>query len=273
MDLGFNNTILKIEIFIAIICLFYAAYYFISRMYYLINYFRGVIKPQRNKSFKDTKEKDLNKVFSQKEYKEEVKKLDDKEKSEIRDLLKRIRLNRARGEFEIARNLIIEALTIDKINKEVNLELASLYIYENDFVKAEYIYKDLLLIHDDDFEILKKLGLTLSSQEKYEIALEVYKKSYNINKNDLEVIHMIANLSYVKWDYIESVRYFKKYIKERPRDVDNLISLAEVYKKMWNFSESVLTLKRALDINPYNEYIHKELKELETPEMVKTLEN
>lgn len=271
MELGFNITLLKIEIAILFVSLFYAVYYFSSRLYYLISYFRWVVRPQRFNKSKSTST--VNELYDHKEYKEEVKKIWEKEKSEIRDLLKRIRLNKSKWDFEIARNLIIEALMIDKINRDVNIELASLYIWENDYKKAEFIYKDLLLVYSNDFEILKKLWFVLWNQEKYELAIEVYKKANSVNRTDLEVVHMLAYLYYCVGNYIESVLFFKKYLKERPRDVDNLISLSEVYKKMWNIKDAVITLKRALDINPYNEFIHKELKELETPEIIKTIEN
>jgi hypothetical protein len=39
----------------------------------------------------------------------------------------------------------------------LNLELANIYIEEEEYIKAEYIYKDLILIHSENVEILKKL--------------------------------------------------------------------------------------------------------------------
>jgi len=272
MDLGFSTIILKLEIFALLISLVYAVYYLSSRIIYLTRYVKWIIKPQRLKNI-DIKKVQVKNTFDHKEYKEEVKKIWDKEKNQIRDLLKRIKLNKSRWEIEIARNLIIEALTIDKINRDVNIELASLYIDENDYKKAEFIYKDLLLVYPNDFDVLKKLWFVLSNQDKYELAIEVYKKAYSLNRNDMEIVNMLAYLFFTVWSFLESITYFKKYLKERPRDVESLISLSEVYKKIGDFKESVVTLKRALDINPYNEYIHKELKELETPEIVKNLEN
>lgn len=273
MDLGFNTLLLQFEILLLTVSLIYAFYYLSSRIFYYISYVRWVVRPQRSKTFREPFKKENKEHFDHKEYKEEIRKVWEKEKAEIRDLLKRIRLNKSRWEFEIARNLIIEALMIDKINRDVNLELAALYISEDNFLKAEFIYKDLLIVYNNDFEVLKKLWFVLSNQEKYELAIQVYKKANSINRNDLEVVHMLAYLHYCIWDYLESVNFFKKYLKERPRDVDNLISLSEVYKKMGNVKEAVITLKRALDINPYNEFIHRELKELETPETVTNLEN
>lgn len=54
--------------------------------------------------------------------------------------------------------------------------LAGLYEQDHHFEKAEYIYKDLAVMHQNDIEILEKLGNVLIIQRRYEIALEMYKK-------------------------------------------------------------------------------------------------
>ncbi len=83
---------------------------------------------------------------------------------EIIELVKLIRTKVARGEFTDARAKIIEGLAIDKWNKDLNCLLASLYERDKDYKKAEFIYKDLILVHDTDPEIYMKLGFALSIQ-------------------------------------------------------------------------------------------------------------
>jgi len=69
---------------------------------------------------------------------------------------------------------------------------------ERDYHKAEFIYKDLLLVHAEDFEILKKLSYVLTMQEKYDLAIEMYKKALELKQDDMEIINMLAHLYYHK---------------------------------------------------------------------------
>ena len=82
----------------------------------------------------------------------------------LAELVKHVRTKMARGEFTEARSKIIEGLAIDKWHKDLNCLLASLYERDKDYRKAEFVYKDLILVHDMDSEIYMKLGFALSIQ-------------------------------------------------------------------------------------------------------------
>jgi tetratricopeptide (TPR) repeat protein len=106
----------------------------------------------------------------------EIPRISPEVRAELNDLAKIIRTKIARGEITEARTKIIEGLSIDKWHKDLNCLLASLYERDNEYRKAELIYKDLILVHDTDAEIYMKLGFSLSIQGKFEIAYEIYKK-------------------------------------------------------------------------------------------------
>ena len=53
-----------------------------------------------------------------------------------------IKINSLKWYIDTAKNLIVEWLSIDKYNRELNLELASIYEKEHNYINAEYIYKD-----------------------------------------------------------------------------------------------------------------------------------
>lgn len=201
---------------------------------------------------------------SMKEYEEPSRMMSEDEKIRLSDLLKKIRLNISLWEYDIAKNLIVEWLTIDKFHIDINLELASIYILEKDYHKAEYIYKDLLLVHNDDFLTLKKLAYILALQEKYDLALEVYKKAFDINEEDLEVMNMLANLCYHKEFYIDAIEYLKKYLKNAPRDGEWLILLWASYRAIGEYDQSLFTYRKILEIQPYNEAVKQEIEDLYT---------
>jgi len=271
---GISVLFYRIEIFLFVISLGYVVYYLSTKFASVYKFTRSLFKKTRY--IEQVQQNNINNTkktenINHKEFKKEVLELNEIEKRKIKDLLKQIHLNKARWEYDIAKNIIIEALLIDKFNKEINIELASLYIIEWDFVKAEYIYKDLLLVHNDDFEILKKLWFVLSHQEKYDLAIEIYRKAHELNKNDIEVVNMLSHLYFYKQDYINAEIFLKKYLRDKPRDSENLLSLAVCYKEMWNHRTSIITLKRLLEFEPYNEKTKALLEELETPEIEETI--
>ncbi len=163
----------------------------------------------------------------------------------------------ARGEFTEAKAKIIEGLTYDKFDKELNCLLASLYEREKDFKKAELVYKDLIVVHDTDPEIYLKLGFALSMQTKYEIAFEIYKKLHAITGGSDEAVEMLANLAYQLERYEEARNSAKEYLKKHPRNVEMLNLLASSQANLGERKEALETLEKLRVIDPYNSKIRE----------------
>jgi len=260
-------TLLQWELILLLATLAYIFYYFSSKFY---NIFAWIYKffP---KSRKRTIEKKITTIdiddetsTQPKQYQESWNVLSIDDKNRIWDLLKKIRLNISLQEFDIAKNLIVEWLSIDKFDIEINLELASIYLFEKEYHKAEYIYKDLLLVHSDHFLTLKKLWYVLALQEKYDLALEVYKKAHEIDSQDQEVLNMLAHLCYHKELFFDGIDYIKAFLKSSPRDVENLILLWACYRAIWEYNNSLETYKKVIEIQPYNEPVKQEIEDLLT---------
>lgn len=264
--MNYSLLLLKFEIFFLCIFIIYIIYFLLSKFFNLLIRLKSIlsIKKINNKKIiteiqiTDDKNLHVDTYFVVKDQ------ITDEDKLKINELLKKIKINISKGEYDLAKNLIVEWLTIDKFNIEFNIELAWIYILEKDYIKAEYIYKDLLLVHNDDFEILKKLAYVLTMQEKYDLAIEMYKKSNELKQDDIEVINMLAHLYYYKELYVDCIFYLKQYLREDSRNWDNLILLASAYRNIWKIIDSINTYKRVLEIQPYNEEVKKEILELES---------
>lgn len=163
----------------------------------------------------------------------------------------------ARGEFTEAKAKIIEGLTYDKFDKELNCLLASLYERDKDFKKAELVYKDLIVVHDTDSEIYMKLGFALSMQTKYEIAFEIYKKLHAITGGSDEAVEMLANLAYQLERYEDARNSAKEYLKKHPRNVEMLNLLASSQANLGEREAALETLEKLRVIDPYNSKIRE----------------
>lgn len=265
----YNFWLLRVEIITFLMFFSYIFYYLYSKFFGFFRWIYSIVWGSKIK--KEKIKSEVNKVEIKedrnlhfKTYAKQQSIIKDEDKIKISELLKRIKVNISKWEYDIAKNLVVEWLVIDKFNIELNIELASIYILEKDFLKAEYIYKDLLLVHTENFDILKKLAYILTMQEKYDLAIEMYKKAHDIQENDMEVVNMLASLYFYKKNYLESIDFLKIFLKENPRDTENLILLWASFKWIWKFQDAVNAYKRVLELQPYNDEIKKEIEELKT---------
>jgi tetratricopeptide (TPR) repeat protein len=179
---------------------------------------------------------------------------------EISELTKLVRTKIARGELTDARAKIIEGLAIDKWNKELNCLLASLYERDNEYRKAEFIYKDLILVHDTDAEIYMKLGFSLSIQGKYEIAYEIYKKLLEISDSHIEAAEMLANIAHELGRHEQAIEYSRLFLKSYPRNADMLTVLSVSLIDRGQKEEALESLSKLKNLDPYNPRV-REMKE------------
>lgn len=181
-------------------------------------------------------------------------------RAEISELAKLIRTKIARGELTEARSKIIEGLAIDKWHKELNCLLASLYERDNEYRKAEFIYKDLILVHDTDPEIYMKLGFSLSIQGKYEIAYEIYKKLLELSDSHIEAAEMLANIAHELGRHEQAIEYSKMFLKSYPRNADMLTVLSVSLIERGQKEEALDALGKLKNLDPYNPRV-REMKE------------
>ncbi len=178
--------------------------------------------------------------------------LTSEEKQTIGELITVVRLHIARGELHDARARVVEGLSIDKFNKELNILLASLYEIDRDYKKAELVYKDLIILHDSDTEIYLKLGFVLAIQSKFEIAFEIYKKLHALDENNYEAVEMLANIAHKLERYEDSTLYAKIFLRQYPHNTDILYLLAVNYINTSQPGEALETLRKLRTIEPYN---------------------
>lgn len=174
------------------------------------------------------------------------------EKLHLAELIKAIKTRIARGELSEARARIIEGLSIEKFNKELNCLLASLYEKDRDYKKAELIYKDLILMNDTDPELYLKLGFALSIQGKYEIAYEIYKRLLSLDENNIETVDMLANLGHQLGLHRESNEYASLFLKKNPHNTDILYLTAINFINLEERPAALENLKKIRTIDPYN---------------------
>ena len=263
-----NTFFLRIEILIFIVSLWYVIYYLYEKIAIISKNIKNIISPDKKNLEKNIEKiKKIEEIKSEKNSKikkvKTEKKITAKESKKIAEILKRVRLNRSKWYLDTSKSLIIEGLAIDKLNKELNIELASIYEEEKEYKKAEYIYIDLLDAYRDNFEILKKLGYNLAIQKRYEQSIDIYLKAHNKSKADIEIIEFLADLTYEIKFYKKALKYTKLFLKQHPRNTEKLKMKWFCYETLWEISDAISTYKKVLELQPYNSQVSEKVVFLE----------
>lgn len=259
------NIFIKLEIIIFFLSFGYILYYLFHKVYRAYFKVKKVIhkeeisqvKTALNKVDLNTKEKNYKKIT------DSQKNLTRQEKDQITEILKRVKLNSTKWYFDAAKTLIIEGLSIDKFNKDLNLELALIYEKEKKYENAEYIYKDLLENYGEDLEIMKSLAYNYALVDKLELAMETYEKIHKKNVWDDKVIDMLAEITYSLEDYEKSLKYINLFLKNNPRDINKLLMKAYCLENSRHFREAYDIHRKVVDLQPYNTVSNQKIKELE----------
>lgn len=260
-----NLFFIKLEIITFFLSLWYLLYYSSSKFYVIYFKLKKIIKPEKIENTKSA----LNKVSLNTDAREIVaKKTDDiklsqENKDKLTDIIKRVKINTSKWFYDFAKNLIVEWLSIDKYNKDLNFQLATIYEKEWKYLNAEYIYRDLLEVIKVDYEVMKKLWFVLALQNKLEESLNVYESIHKKKMADDEVIDILAELAFNMQDFKKALKYSNLYLVSKPRDVDKLFIKAKCLDEMRKTQESYVVYKRILELQPYNTKVKDIINEFE----------
>ncbi len=265
---------IKLEVILLFLAFGYSIYYISDKLFShykrIKNWWGNKSRPVRNK--KNSKKTNEQRTFGRKEKEKvydpkssEVKwnlKIEDKER--LKTIIKRVHLNKVRGYNDKARTLIIEGLTLDKNNRNLNMELADIYWVDKEYSKAEYIYKDILKNRPDDIEVLKLLAWSLEMQNKDKDAINIYHKAHTKKTSDLIILEKLSDLTFETQDYADAMTYTRLYLKQIPRDAEKIAMLWYCLEKNNQIEKAIEEYKRALQIQPYNTEISTRITKLQT---------
>lgn len=178
--------------------------------------------------------------------------LTSEEKETLTNLIPLIRTLLARGNSADAQTKIVEGLSLDKENRELNLLLADIYEKNGDYRRAEIIYKDLIPIYWNDSDIYERLGETLMKQEKYDIAYEVYSKLIGFTSDVEKVIFPLTFVTFHLGKMEEVLEYGKQYLHNHPYDPDILWVVAQAEAALGEREDALERLTKLRQLSPYD---------------------
>lgn len=256
--------LLKFEIilfFLSSVYIFHYIWWKMQKIYSKVK--KSIIKEDVENTKIALNKLDLNAKKENYKKAQNTKRLTNDEIKQLTELLRRVQLNSSKWYYETAKSLIIEWFAIDKFNVDLNLELANIYIQEENFSNAEYIYKDLIEVSKWDLKLYKKLAYTYFMQWRLKDAKETYEKVNKKDSTDEEVINMLSEITYDLKEWKSVINYLNQYLKFKPRDVDKITMKAIAFEQLRDFNSAVEIHKKILELQPYNTFSRDKVRELE----------
>jgi tetratricopeptide (TPR) repeat protein len=271
------DFIIKLEIILLFLSGSYILYYLWDKIYQIYERIQKLINPRFVKKVAPTEE---NLLEEKPETKQVLKsqvdtktsplvserkkaKLNEADKKRLQEIIKKVHIHTQKSYFESAKSLIVEWLAIDKLNKDLNMELASIYEQEKNYTNAEYIYRDIVDVVKNNDEIMKRLGFVLALQKKFLESIDIYERLFHKNAGDMEVVELLTDLHNEVGNYDSAMKYVVLSLKEKPKNVDRLILKWNLLKREWKVSEAYIVFKQVLELQPYNTEARDNIKKWE----------
>ncbi len=263
-----NIFLIKVEIIVFFMSISYITYYGLDKLKNTYFKLRDIVEPKK----RPTRVKNVKHLSSSNNKKEDLretkrvekkKELTKEQVNRINELLKRAKVNSSKWHLSAAKNLIVEWLAIDKYNKNLNFELASIYESEKNYKNAQYIYKDLMDNLWNKFILSKKMASVLLKQWFTKKAIKFYKKALKKKPSDIETIEILSELNFDIKDYEASLVYTVMYLKDNPRDPNKLMIRWFCLEKVRDLRWAIVQYKKVLEMQPYNSEIRDRIEKLE----------
>jgi tetratricopeptide (TPR) repeat protein len=192
------------------------------------------------------------------------KKLSAKDKLALQNIYKSVQAKLVVREYEEARSQIIEGLMIDRHNQDLNILLAQLYEMEEDYEKAEILFRDIILHHDPKkADAYIYLGNNLIHQGKQTLAYDIFKKGLEKEPRSIQLLETLAQLGYELHEYEEALIYSRRLTEAQPKHIRGYELLGLSHLQVGSDQKAYdvfLTLRK---IDPYNEVVHVWLPKVE----------
>ncbi|MFX1352492.1 MAG: hypothetical protein ACFFGP_00875 [Promethearchaeota archaeon] len=132
-------------------------------------------------------------------------------------------------------------------NKFVWVNLASMYIDEDDLVKAAICGERIVKIDPNDAAEWAKLGGLYSFQTKFDDSIRCFKKTLELNPNDYHVIKTLSMVYEFNNDLENALKLTKQYLDKYPNDKDQQKRLKDLMSGKSALSEVGKRIKESKD--------------------------
>jgi tetratricopeptide (TPR) repeat protein len=147
-----------------------------------------------------------------------------------------------KGHIKDAEKLYIKSIAMDPSHVEAYSKLGAIYLNQEQFGKAELIYRKLIIAVSDDPVYFSNLGLALFHQEKYSEAKDFYERAIELDSSRAGRFYSLARIYHLLDDMEQAFINIEKALLLDPDNLDYGLTLAhwQMDKNMYQEARQVL---------------------------------
>ncbi len=165
------------------------------------------------------------------------------------------------GQFKEAEKYLINLLTMEEDNKDINHMLAKVYLETEQFSKAESIYEFLVSKHDNPI-YYTNLGLCYYISGDLQKAVSAYEKALEMDPSKRERFLNLARVYEQMGNTQQAKEQYEKWVNKDFKDIDALLILAAYAENDKDQQKAYIYYRKVLDLSPYNEIAKAKVLEL-----------
>jgi tetratricopeptide (TPR) repeat protein len=168
---------------------------------------------------------------------------------------------------DLSNQSVERSLSLDPFNFKANHYKANWLSSQKKYDEAIEHYNKSLAIKPDQAYVYNGLGLAYQNKKDYSSALENYEKAITIDPSYKQPYTGIGNTYYHLKNYKESIKYFKKAIEIDPAYFIGYHGLAMAYYSLKDYDKSIVYYNKSVELTPrypgvyYNRALAYHLKE------------
>lgn len=179
--------------------------------------------------------------------------IDPKKVLKANTLLKRGEVFLEKGNLAEAAKHFIQCLALDPSNQAAYHKLGLVYLKQEQFGKAEMLYRKLVVVTTEDPSYLSNLALALYQQKKLPEAKTFYQRALELDQSRAGRFFSLGQVLYELQEFEKALEHFQKAVEMEPGSLDYLLTLAQFYLDQGFKKEGGQLLSEILVLYPENE--------------------
>lgn len=166
-------------------------------------------------------------------------------------------------DFNLAKEYILQAIELNRDEKEYYLELGKIYLFQKDYLKAVNALS--FLLGDNDFleaEASNYIGLANYKRGNYSQAVNYFERAVKVNSNSFIYLNNLA----ICYKSVQDNENFKKTVETilnlTPEFPEDYIQLSQLYMDRNNFEAAKNALEEGIKNYPDNLLLKELLNKL-----------
>ncbi|MBN1960360.1 MAG: tetratricopeptide repeat protein [Deltaproteobacteria bacterium] len=143
-----------------------------------------------------------------------------------------------------------QARSLGSYDRELFVELSSIYDVTKNYDEAIGVYQDWLSNNPHDVELIHQLGLTWLILKKYPEAISNLQNALNLEPNEHNIRQNLGYALLRNREFNKADAQLEQVVKAEPKNVEALHLLAQTKAGLGQLDSALLYLNRALEINP-----------------------